>query len=104
MYQNPRSIYYGWWIALAGCLNMALIGLYFHGAGTFVSALDNEFTWSRTLLAGAFSFARIEGSIIGPLAGYLTDKLRPHKMVLIGLLIMGIGYIILFFVFTVRII
>ncbi len=100
MYSNPKSIYYGWWIALAGCLNMALIGLYFHGAGTFVSALDNEFMWSRTLLAGAFSIARIEGSIIGPLAGYLTDKLRPQKMVLIGLIIMGIGYIILSYVNT----
>ena len=100
MYSNPRSIYYGWWIALAGCFNMALIGLYFHGAGTFVSALDDEFMWSRTLLAGAFSIARIEGSIIGPLAGYLTDKLRPHKMILIGLVIMAIGYFILSFVDT----
>jgi len=79
---------------------MALIGLYFHGAGTFLSALDDEFMWSRTLLAGAFSIARIEGSIIGPLAGYLTDKLRPHNMVLIGLVIMGLGYFILSFVNT----
>ncbi len=72
-----------------------MAGPYFHGAGTFISALDDEFDWSRAVLAGAFSLSRVGASIIGPLAGYLTDRLRPAMMVLIGFTIMAFGYVIL---------
>lgn len=80
----------------AGTVIMALMaGPYFHGSGTYISALDDEFDWSRAVLAGAFSLSRMEGSVIGPLAGFLTDRLRPALMVLIGLTIMALGYFIL---------
>ena len=95
------SVYYGWWVVLSGSLVMALMaGPYFHGSGTFIAALDKEFHWSRTILSGAFSLSRMEGSILGPLAGYLTDKLRPAVMVLIGFTIMALGYVVLSFVNT----
>lgn len=91
-----KSVYYGWWVVLAGSLVMALMaGPYFHGSGTFIAALDKEFHWSRTILSGAFSLSRMEGSILGPLAGFLTDKLRPARMVLIGFAVMALGFVLL---------
>lgn len=76
---------------------MALMaGPYFHGVGTFIKALDQEFpTWGRGVLSGAFSLSRIDSSILGPIAGFLTDRLRPARMILVGYVIMGVGWLIL---------
>ena len=60
----------------------------------WVTALESHFRWSRAQLAGAFSLAQLEGSIIGPLLGYLIDKLGPRKMVLIGFIITGLGFLL----------
>ena len=60
----------------------------------WIKVLELQFGWSRTQLTGAFSMAQLEGSIIGPLMGYLIDKLGPRKMVLIGLVITGLGFLL----------
>ena len=60
------SIYYGWWVVLAGSLVMALMaGPYFHGSGTFIAALDKEFHWSRTILSGPSRFPGWKGAYSG---------------------------------------
>ena len=51
--------------------------------GVWLKTLELHFGWTRTQLTGAF--AHLEGSIIGPVAGYFIDRLGPRRMVLIGL-------------------
>ena len=88
--------YFGWYVALGGSVLMALMaGPYFHGAGTFLVAIDRQFGWERALSSGAFSFARLESSILGPIAGYLVDRLKPSRMVFVGFIVMGVGYVLL---------
>ena len=88
--------YYGWYVALGGSILMLITsGPYFHGAGTFLAAIDRQFGWDRALSAGAFSFSRLESSILGPIAGYLVDKLKPSRMIFVGFVIMGAGFILL---------
>ena len=64
------------------------------GVGIWVKALELHFRWSRTKLTGAFALAQLEGSIIGPMVGFLVDRLGARRMVLIGLLTTGVGFIV----------
>ena len=67
----------------------------FYALGTYFVALEQHFGWSRTALSGAFSLARLEGAVLGPVEGILTDRLGPRRMVLIGFSLMGWGFILL---------
>ena len=67
----------------------------FQGLGAFFVSLERHFGWSRTILSGAFSLSRAEGAILGPIEGYLIDTLGSRMAVLIGLLILGIGFVAL---------
>jgi MFS family permease len=69
----------------------------FQGLGAFFVSLERHFGWSRTTLSGAFSLSRAEGAILGPLEGYLIDNLGSRMAVLIGLTILGAGFIALSF-------
>lgn len=60
----------------------------------WVTALEEQFGWSRAELTGAFSMAQFQGSLVGPLMGYLIDKLGTRRMVFIGFLISGLGFLL----------
>ena len=66
----------------------------FHAMTVWSVALEAHFGWSRTQLSMAFAFTRIEGGIMGPIEGYLTDRVGAKRMVLIGLIVLGIGFLI----------
>ena len=88
-----RGVFYGWWLAgiAALVMTMGTVPL-FQGMPVWFVVLERNFHWSRAQLSLAFSFSRVEGSIMGPIAGYLIDKLGPRRMVLIGMLILGAGF------------
>ena len=90
-----RTWYYGWTIVgVALLVNALSSGPVWSGVGVWIKALELQFGWSRAQLTGAFSMAQLEGSIIGPLMGYLIDRLGPRRMVLIGLVITGLGFLL----------
>lgn len=92
-------MFYGWRIVGISVVALAFIGgATFQGLGIFFVALEREFGWSRTLLSGAFTLSRAEGAFLGPLEGYLTDRLGSRRMVLIGMAVLGIGFLLLGFV------
>ena len=65
----------------------------FHAMSVWAVALESQFHWTRTQLGFALTFTRIEGGIMGPIEGYLTDKVGTRRMVLAGLVIMGFGFL-----------
>ena len=65
----------------------------FQGIGTFFVALERAFGWNRTTLSGAFSLSRAEGALLGQVEGFLVDRLGTRRMVVVGYLIMGAGFI-----------
>ena len=93
---TPRRFFYGWVVVGAGALVM-VVGTVplFQGMTAWFVVLEKQFGWSRTQLSIAFSLTRVEGSIMGPVAGYLVDKLGPRTMVALGLIIAGGGFLIL---------
>ena len=90
-----RSVYYGWWfVVLTGfIMTIATVPLY-HAMTVWSVALESHFGWSRTQLGFALTLTRIEGGIMGPVEGYLTDKFGTRRMVLVGLLLLGLGFLI----------
>jgi MFS family permease len=91
---RPRP-FYGWWIVGAGFGLEALVGaLMFHAYGAYVVLLREEFGWSKTLLAAAFSIARVESGILGPVQGWLTDRFGPRVLIRTGMTIFAVGFML----------
>ena len=89
------SIFYGWWLVGLSLLVTAIAsGPIWAAVGIWVKTLELHFKWSRTQLTGAFALAQLEGSIVGPLVGYFIDRLGARRMILIGLLMTGVGFIL----------
>ena len=87
-------IYYGWrLVPVAGMIMLISSTPMFHAMGLWFVAMESTFGWSRTQLSLAFAFTRIEGGILGPIEGYLVDRLGTRRLVLIGLIVMGIGWL-----------
>ena len=88
------DIFYGWWLVGVAAFLLTLMSLtVFQGLGTLLVALERQFGWSRTALSGAFSLARVEGAILGPVEGFLVDRIGTRRMVLIGYILMGLGFL-----------
>ena len=60
--------------------------------GAYMVLLQEEFGWSKTLVAGAFALTRIESGILGPLQGWLVDRYGPRAILTIGTVLFGIGF------------
>ena len=93
---NPSRLFYGWTLVGVAAFVM-VIGTVplFQGMTAWFVVLESHFGWTRTQLSIAFSLSRVEGSIMGPISGYLIDKLGSRRMVLIGLVIAGGGFVIM---------
>ena len=95
MQSRRPKIFYGWYIVLASgfVMTIATVPL-FHAMTLWAVALENHFGWPRGQLSLALTLTRIEGGLMGLVEGYLTDKLGGRKMVLIGFVILGLGFLI----------
>ena len=92
--RSARGVFYGWWLVGVASVLLTLMSLtVFQGLGTMLVALERQFGWSRTALSGAFSLARAEGAVLGPLEGVVIDRFGARRMVLIGYIVMGLGFI-----------
>lgn len=92
---GPR-FFYGWWI-VAAAASASLINSVstFYGFGAFFLPIQREFNTSRAALAAVISGARIQGSLLGPLEGWLVDHYGPRIMMLIGMFVMGVGFVVI---------
>ena len=90
-----RGIFYGWWLAVTGAVIM-IIGTVplFQALSLWMPVLQGHFGWTTTQLSWAFTLTRVEGTIMGPIAGWGVDKLGPRKMVAIGLIIFAVGFLL----------
>ncbi len=88
-----------WWLVIAGCITHAVnTGFSYFGISAFFPSFEREFGWSRTAISGAFSLARVESGLLGPIEGHLTDRVGPHRMLFIGLVLCALGFFSLSFV------
>ncbi|MBI2850955.1 MAG: MFS transporter [Chloroflexi bacterium] len=91
---GKKRPYYGWVIVSVGWLTQFTQGIVNQAFATYLTPLQAEFGWSRALLAGPRSVTQVENSILGPIEGWLLDRLGPRVMVATGSFIMGLGLIL----------
>ena len=95
MLRPSGRVFYGWWIvASSSGLHWLAATLFMQSYGPYLVMLQNDFGWSKTLLAGAFALTRIESGILGPLQGWLVDRFGPRIILSIGILIFGVGFML----------
>lgn len=93
----PRvKIFYGWWMLAATFTLLGIAGgSYFFGFSVFFNAILEDFGWDRATTALAFSIASMEGGIEGMLIGPLIDRYGPRRIMLVGVVMLGVGFFIL---------
>jgi len=90
-----------WWLVIAGCITHAVnTGFCYFGMSAFFPSFEREFGWSRTAISGAFSLARVESGILGPIEGYIVDRVGPQRIMYIGIVVCVLGFFSLSFVNT----
>ena len=88
-------IFYGWWMAALSSLVMAVSTTpLFSGMAVWNPVLRSVFGWTPGQVSWAFAFSRVEGGVLGPVEGFLVDRLGTRRMVLIGLTILGVGFLL----------
>ena len=73
-------------------------GLHGYGFTVFFLPISTELGISRAATSLAFSLARAEGAIEGPLAGYLVDRFGTRPVLFTAAVMCGLGYILLSFI------
>jgi len=93
---HQLKIFYGYWIILAAFFCIFI----FSGCGVyvfslFVSPLQTDFGWSRDSIMAAFTMFYFVMGATSPLVGRMIDRYGAKKIILIGSLIAGLGFIML---------
>ena len=87
-------MFYGWWLVVITGMVMVIATVpLFHAMTVWAVALDRQFGWPKAQLGLALTLTRVESGLIGPLEGYLVDKVGTRRMVFIGLVILGGAWI-----------
>ncbi len=91
-----RMIFYGWWVVLATSL------IHFWGAGTFYysftaffNPIVDEFGWSYAATSFAASLRSVEAGIASPLVGFATDRFGARRLLFLGSILTGFGFVLL---------
>ncbi|RPH45205.1 MAG: MFS transporter [Burkholderiales bacterium] len=86
--------FHGWRMVGAGTgLQFLQAGLMQQAFGAYVAVLSTERGWSKTALSGAAALQSVETAIIGPLLGWMIDRLGAQRLIRWGVLIFGAGLI-----------
>jgi MFS family permease len=91
---RPKGrVFFGWYIVASASGLQLLSGLlWMQSYGAYVVLLQEDFGWSKTMVAGAFALARVESGVLGPLQGWLVDRFGPKSILTIGILIFALGF------------
>ena len=90
------GLFYGWrMVAVASALRVLGSGLHSFGFTVFFLPLSKDLGLSRTATSFAFSLARAESAIEGPIVGHLLDRYGARPIMLAAVFLMGIGYLML---------
>ena len=91
-------IFYGWWVLGVISFMAALNNAFFDkGPALFLIPVGVSLGLNRATTSLIFSLGRAEGAINGPIVGYLVDRVGARKLLVIGTLLAGIGFIIFAF-------
>ena len=89
-------MFYGWYIVIAGTvLNACFGGLIFYGFTALVNPIADTFGWSYAQISLAMTLRGLETGFLNPFLGVVADRWPPKRLVLIGVVIVGLGLLCL---------
>ena len=92
---TKKPIYFGWYVVAA----TLFIGFVANGArssfGVFVIPMSEEFGWSRFSVSIAASIGVLSGGILQPFVGQLFDRTGGRRVILTGLIVLGVSTVLL---------
>lgn len=91
MGNNPKGIYWGWYVVLGAFLIQGISYSARYSFGVFVKpmALDNE--WSRSVVSAGISLMILTYGVGGIFAGRLSDRIAPRWIITGGAALMAGG-------------
>ena len=93
--RNRGSIYRGWSVVTAcAAIGADGGGVYFYGFTLFMNPLMEELEITSMQASLVFSLTRLEGAFEGAIVGFLIDKYGARKIMMIGVPLVGVGYIL----------
>ena len=96
MLNKLTGLFYGWrMVAASAAVRVLGAGLHSYGFTVFFLPLSQELNLSRTATSFAFSLARAEGAIEGPIVGHVLHRYGPRPVMLAAVTLMGAGYLLL---------
>jgi MFS family permease len=91
-----RQVFYGWWITVAsGFILFITVGVGLYTLPVFLVPLQNHFGWSRAAIAAGGSVGALTAGLISPMAGAWIDRYGSRKVMTMGALLMGSGFVLL---------
>ena len=91
-----KGIFYGWWIVAASFfIALYVAGTIFYGFTAFFEPIVEEFGWSYTEVSIGASLRGLEMGILAPIIGFLVDRFGSRKLVLFGIITLGLGFILI---------
>lgn len=94
----PRrgGMFYGWWIVIASAFTNGIGGsIQWQGFTVFFLPVAQTLGLSHAATAVPFALARAENGVLGPITGWLIDRMGVRPLMLAGTIVVGIGYIAL---------
>ena len=85
---------YGWVVALVGSLTVMATNNFHYAVGVFLKPLISRFDWTRAAISGSVSTMSALSGVLGPFTGRLSDRYGPRKLIFIGVLLAGLGYLL----------
>ena len=90
-----RRMFYGWFMVAVGALLMAVgVGPLWSGLPVWNPVLRNGFGWTAGQMSWAFSLTQVQEGSMTAVLGILVDKLGPRRMVFLGLIVLGVGFVL----------
>jgi MFS family permease len=94
--RRKGGIFYGWWIVVASSFSNGIGGsIQWQGFTVFFLPVASTLGLSHAATSVPFSLARAENGVLGPITGWLIDRVGVRPLMFAGTVVVGIGYILL---------
>jgi MFS family permease len=90
------NLFYGWYIVFASAVIMGYNSLlYIYGFTSFINPIITTFGWTYSQIALAMTVRSVTVGVLNPFIGTLTDRWPVRRLLILGGIIMGLGYFML---------
>jgi MFS family permease len=91
-----KKVYFGWWVLVSTFVLGAMSGGVFGNSNAiFFGPVKEDLGLSSAQTSLIFSLSRAQGSVAGPLVGWIVDRFGARPMVIAGGLAASLGFILL---------